>query len=380
MLIKSLFWQIINSIIKICLEIFVFDRKIRRILKGNWAKFYLRKYVVKGCKDFNKTLSLPSLSPQETSLPLNGCCGREQSFNKSLCLSQGEGMTEVVRLGDSRLVIARSSSEDGRRSNPQNDMDCHEEQSSSRNDSTPKVDIPNSQIIWQYWESKDGSIPPLVQACLNSVDKFKGNRTRIILTYDKLKDYIDLPQKIYELKENGKMNLAHFVDIVRTALLIQYGGIWIDSTVLLTEELPDFVESDLFFFQNDEKVDLDGLCGTNYFIVAKPDNKILKQTLASMLAYWKENRFLVNYFTHMHIITMVARRNKDEWAKIPFFSFYPVQRLQTELLNQFDEKRWTQLKKTTPIHKLTHKRKVLSKKKEIKIEGTFFEHILEEFK
>lgn len=300
MLIKSLFWQIINSIIKICLEIFVFDRKIRRILKGNWAKFYLRKYVVKGCKDFNKTLSL-----------------------------KGRG------------------------------------------------DMPT---IWQYWESKDGIVPPLVQACLNSVDKFKGNRKRIILTYDKLKDYIDLPQNIYELKENGKMNLAHFVDIVRTALLIKYGGVWIDSTVLLTEELPDFVESDLFFFQNDEKVDLDGLCGTNYFIAAQPDNIILKQTLASMLAYWKENRFLVNYFTHMHIITMVARRNKDEWAKIPFFSFYPVQRLQTELLNPFDEKRWAQLKRTTPIHKLTHKRKVLSKKKEIKIEGTFFEHILEEFK
>lgn len=330
MLIKSLFWQIINSIIKICLEIFVFDRKIRRILKGNWAKFYLRKYVVKGCKDFSKPLTLPSLSPQETSLPLNGCCGREQSIKESLYPSlKGRG-----------------------------DM----------------------SIIWQYWESKDGSIPPLVQACLNSVDKFKGNRKRIILTYDKLKDYIDLPQKIYELKENGKMNLAHFVDIVRTALLIQYGGVWIDSTVLLTEELPDFVESDLFFFQNDEKVDLDGLCGTNYFIAAKPDNKILKQTLASMLAYWNENRFLVNYFTHMHIITMVARRNKDEWAKIPFFSFYPVQRLQSELLNPFDEKRWAQLKKTTPIHKLTHKKKVLSKKKEIKIEGTFFEYILEEFK
>ena len=361
MLIKSLFWQIINSIVKICLEIFVFDRKIRRILKGNWAKFYLRKYVVKGCKDFSKPLTLPSLSPQETSLPLNGCCGREQSFNKSLCLSQGEGMTKTVK----------SLQEISPHPNPPPIKGV---------DKACDVQKDEPQIIWQYWESKDGSIPPLVQACLNSVDKFKGNRTRIILTYDKLKDYIDLPQKIYELKENGKMNLAHFVDIVRTALLIQYGGVWIDSTILLTEELPDFVDSDLFFFQNDEKVDLDGLCGTNYFIAAKPDSKILKQTLASMLAYWNENRFLVNYFTHMHIITMVARRNKDEWAKIPFFSFYPVQRLQSELLKPFDEKRWAQLKKTTPIHKLTHKKKVLSKNKEIKIEGTFFEHILEEFK
>ena len=124
MLIKSLFWQIINSIIKICLEIFVFDRKIRRILKGNWAKFYLRKYVVKGT----------SFSPHPSPPPIKG----------------GNEACDVQK------------------------------------------DEP--QIIWQYWESKDGSVPPLVQACLNSVDKFKGNRKRIILTYDKLKDYIDLPQ------------------------------------------------------------------------------------------------------------------------------------------------------------------------------------------
>ena len=371
MLIKSLFWQIINSIVKICLEIFVFDRKIRRILKGNWAKFYFRKYVVKGTS-FSPHPSpvLDSLGEHNISMTTN-----PSGFESHLHVISSDGLTpyqkSALLKGEGMTKTVQSLQEISPHPNPPPIKGGNE---------ACDVQKDEPQIIWQYWESKDGSIPPLVQACLNSVDKFKGNRTRIILTYDKLKDYIDLPQKIYELKENGKMNLAHFVDIVRTALLIQYGGVWIDSTVLLTEELPDFVESDLFFFQNDEKVDLDGLCGTNYFIAAKPDSKILKQTLASMLAYWNENRFLVNYFTHMHIITMVARRNKDEWAKIPFFNFYPVQRLQSELLNQFDEKRWVQLKKTTPIHKLTHKKKVLSKKKEIKIEGTFFEHILEEFK
>ena len=40
-------------------------------------------------------------------------------YQKSALL-KGEGMTKIVLLGDSRLVIARSSSEDGRRSNPQN--------------------------------------------------------------------------------------------------------------------------------------------------------------------------------------------------------------------------------------------------------------------
>ena len=85
MLIKSLFWQIINSIVKICLEIFVFDRKIRRILKGNWAKFYLRKYVVKGTsfsphpspllkgEGMTKTVqSLQEISPHPNPPPIKG--------------------------------------------------------------------------------------------------------------------------------------------------------------------------------------------------------------------------------------------------------------------------------------------------------------------
>ena len=54
--------------------------------------------------------------------------------------------------------------------------------------------------------------------------------------------------------------------------------------------------------------------------------------------------------------------------------------MQSELLNTFDNSRWEQLKKISGVHKLTHKQSVLTKKKEIKIEGTFFEHILEEFK
>lgn len=300
MFLKSLFWQIVNSLIKIFLEIFVFDRKIRRILKGNWAKFYLRKYVEKGCT--NPTT--------QSSAPIS-------------------------------------------------------------------VESP---IIWQYWESKDGSNPPLVQACLNSVEKYRGEHKRIFLSPENLKEYIELPDYIYKMKESGRMCTAHFVDIVRTALLVKYGGVWIDSTILLTDSLPKYItDSELFFYRTDEKGDLDGLCGTNYLISAsKPSNKILLQVLSSMFAYWKENRFLVNYFSHMHIITLVCRKNPELLKQIPFFSFYPVQQLQWELLNPFDEKRWEEFKIMTTVHKLTHKSKVLTKKKDFSTEGTFFEYIIKE--
>ena len=309
MILKSLFWQLVNSIIKIFLEIFVIDRKIRRILKGNWAKFYLRKYVNKGCKN---CLLTPTLSHRE----------RERSDFPE------EGM----------------------------------------------------RPIWQYWESKDGSIPPLVQACLNSVDKFKGNRKRIMLTPENVRKYVEIPEIFLELKEKGIIKTAFFSDILRTCLLIRHGGIWIDATVLLTEELPDYItDADLFVFQNDLKIDLDGLNMASYFIAAKPDNVILKQTLEALKYYWNENRFLINYFTFLHTFTMVTRKNKEYFSKVPFFSFLPVQQFQGELLKPFSEERWREIKKISGVHKLTHKQSVLTKDRQIKTEGTFYEYIIKEF-
>ena len=310
MFLKSLFWQIINSLIKIFLEVFIFNKKIRRILKGNWAKFYLRKYV-RG----KYYLSAPS---PHTPLPL------------------GEG---------------------------------------NNSDYLP---------LWQYWESPDGTIPPLVQACLNSVEKYKGDKCkRIMLTPENVKDYVDIPQIFWDLKEKGKIKTAFFSDILRTCLLIQHGGIWIDSTVLLTEELPSYItDADLFVFQNDLKIDLDGLNMASYFISAKKDNKILKETLAALTQYWKENNFLVNYFTFLHTFTMVtqaSKENRELFSKVPFFCFLPVQQFQGELLNQFSEERWNEIKKISGIHKLTHKQSVLTKKKEINTEGTFYEHVIKEF-
>ena len=305
MFLKSLFWQVVNSLIKIFLEVFVFNRKIRRILKGNWAKFYLRKYI--GAKS-------ASYAPS----PL-------------IPLPQGEG--------------------------------------------TP--------VIWQYWESPDGTIPPLVQACMNSVEKHKGNCQRIFLTPDNVRDYVDIPQIFWDLKEKGKIKTAFFSDILRTCLLIQHGGIWIDATVLLTEDLPSFItDADLFVFQNDLKIDLDGLNMASYFISAKKDNKILQESLSALIQYWKENNFLVNYFTFLHTFTMVTqatKENKELFTKVPFFSFLPVQQFQNELLNPFSEERWNEIKKISGVHKLTHKQSVLTKKKEIDITGTFYEHIIKEY-
>lgn len=293
--VRSLFWQIVNTIVKLFLEIFIFNRRIRRIMKGNFAKFYLNKYVKKATKE-----NLP----------------KEQKIEE--------------------------------------------------------------QIIWQYWEQGLDNAPDIVKACLDSVEKYRGDIKRIIINPDNIKDYVHIPEYIYKLKEKGIIKLAHFSDILRTYLLVEHGGIWIDATVLLTAPLPDYVtKSDLFVLKADEKADLDGLNMTSYFLASKKtNNKILTDTQKVLELYWKDNNFLVNYFMFLHAFTMVSLRNKDIWNKVPFYSFIPVQQLQSELVNKFDKTRWEQLKKITSIHKLTYKQKVMTKKKDINLEETFYEAII----
>ena len=79
------------------------------------------------------------------------------------------------------------------------------------------------------------------------------------------------------------------------------------------------------------------------------------------------------------MVTQASNENKEIFKKVPFFNFLPVQQFQGELLNQYSEERWNEIKKISGIHKLTHKQSVLTKEKNIDTTGTFYEHVIKEF-
>lgn len=303
-LLRSLFFSTLNSIAKIFLEIFVFDKKIRRILKGNLAKLYLKKYIKQADKIYLK-----------------------QSLDKKI------------------------------------------EQTNQK----PK-------IIWQFWEQGFDNAPNIVKACVDSVEKHKNGCEHILLDMNNLKNYIQIPDYIYKLKEKGIIKSAHFSDIVRTYLLSDIGGTWVDSTVFFSNDLAQhIINSDLFIFQNYLKIDLDNLNMASYFISAKPHHIILEKAKILFNLYWIENNFLNNYFMFLHAFTMLSqstKESKEELQKIPFFNFIPVQHFQKELLNQYSKERWEQIKSISSIHKLSYKDYVLSKHKKIEIEGTFLEKLI----
>lgn len=71
---------------------------------------------------------------------------------------------------------------------------------------------------------------------------------------------------------------------------------------------------------------------------------------------------------------MATEKYKEEWKQIPYYSQIDNHLLANELRNNFNEKRYNEIKSLTNFHKLTYKLQKEKKKKE----RTFYDKIIEE--
>ena len=247
--------------------------------------------------------------------------------------------------------------------------------------SSVEVGIEKEYKIWQYWGQGVENAPDLVRACMASVEKYRGNIERVVLDENTIKDYVEIPDYIYEMKKKGIISPAHFSDILRTFLLAKHGGCWIDATVLMTAPLPDEVtKSDFFVLQNKQDEDADGLNNTNYFISTNCKSVILAKMKRFLELYWKECPFVLNYFFYAHAMTLFStssEENKHEWAKMPYVPYLTVQQMEKELLDKYSENRFAELAAQTFIHKLSYKWKVLAKHRQLKLADTFYQHVVD---
>ena len=132
-------------------------------------------------------------------------------------------------------------------------------------DLTPKQVFDSDKIIWQFWgQGIDENTPDIVKASFASVEKYKGDYERIILTENIVKDFLDLPDFVYE-KLHKCFNYTFFSDLLRISLLSVYGGVWIDATILLTDYIPsEILNSEFFAFQRGRRSDNFDVLETQY--------------------------------------------------------------------------------------------------------------------
>ena len=248
----------------------------------------------------------------------------------------------------------------------------------TKNDLDIEVSNELENPIWQIWFQGEDSMPPIVKICVQSIKKYNPDRKIILLTKDNIKDYVSIPDYIEEKYKNGIIPHAHYADLVRFMLLYKYGGTWIDATVFMTGEMPEFISnSKLFVFKDIISTIIKPattlqqfvfLCNCREFgtwinsisfMHAQTGSKYVEHTLKCMLEYWKYEDSVYNYLFCSYLQTLIVFN--DEKVKEEFINansnILTVEygMMQTGLFEHFNEEIFDNIKKMTPIHKLTYK-------------------------
>lgn len=257
--------------------------------------------------------------------------------------------------------------------------------------------------IWILWFQGIENAPDIVKKCINNIRLYSNNRKIVILSEKNLFNYIDIPNFIMEKYKSGIISKTHLSDIIRLILLINYGGTWIDSTVLLTGfpssilnsdffvfkdttwykstiESPSFTKNILspnlihnFFTQKQKKTKYPSI--SSWFIHTKnPNNYLLICVLNLLIEYWKKENSQIDYFI-FHYFFVIAINN-DKFCRHIFNSMVEISNrdvhlLQTFMLEKYQKDIFNEIISLTPIHKLTYKYN-----KDLNIEGAFIDKIL----
>lgn len=234
-----------------------------------------------------------------------------------------------------------------------------------------RKDFGCKKVVWQYWAQGFDSLPELVRICMDSVDEYcKGEEYAVVrLTDANLSEYISLPVDV--LKNINRYSRTFFSDFVRCCVLAEYGGCWLDSTVLLTGKINErFWREDFFVFRrnpdNGHKKYWKNAFAYYYgwlsgfkvrtlssIIFAKKDNRLIIM-LRDILVYFFENGYkLPDYFFLQILVEELLR---DSSLKVVWEDDTTPHLLQQYINDpKFDLCSLSEIMEITSIHKLTYK-------------------------
>lgn len=216
----------------------------------------------------------------------------------------------------------------------------------------------NRRTVWVFWWQGEAAMPKLVKKCFDSVNENMKDWEIVLLTEQNYLEYTTFPDYILEKLKSGMITLPHFSDLLRLELLIRYGGLWLDATVLcISGEIPKSILKSDFFLFRPQKPGADGKAITmsSWLMWAKTNNRILMATQAMLYAYWQKNETLCDYFLLHHFMSIAMDYYEEESKKIPPFCNSVPHILLLHLFDRYDEQYWNDLKQMTCFHKLSYK-------------------------
>ena len=219
----------------------------------------------------------------------------------------------------------------------------------------------DNRKIWVCWLQGEANMPEIVRACYKSVKANANGREVVLITNENVEKYISIPKFIKDKVNNGKMSRTHLADYIRISLLKNYGGLWIDATVLVTDKIN--VDCKLPFFSIKQKPDSIHFVSQYRWAVwilgCSPQiGKILFDCLENLFkAYLNKHSLFIDFFLFDYFFAVMY----DEIPLVKQFvdncpynnpNAYELGNL---LNKEFNEDAFLQLKKNNTFHKLSWK-------------------------
>lgn len=219
----------------------------------------------------------------------------------------------------------------------------------------PKIeDESDEKVIWICWLQGIDNAPEIVKACLESVKKWAVGYKIVILDDSNLLNYVKLQDHIIDKWKRGLITNTLFSDFIRLSVLSEFGGIWMDATVFLTGELPEFIENSTFFLYATNSYDK-AKFGESWLIKSRPHNRILMTTLDYLSLYWEKENKIRDYFLMFIFMKLATELYKDDIKDLFFVPNNIPHLMQLQLNNKFSESTYKYICNVTSVHKLTYK-------------------------
>ena len=220
------------------------------------------------------------------------------------------------------------------------------------------------KIVWVSWLQGIDQAPDLVKVCLASQRKHLPDYEFRVLDLSNYQEWVELPEYVVGKYKKGLIPAASFSDLLRLAVLLKYGGIWMDATVFcsgfgnekLQERWDRIMRSELTVFRYFRRGVRTPVGLSNWFVAAVPNQIIVSSIFDIILAYWKDYDCLVDYYI-FHLFLGVSLR-EFPWieARMPRENSYHSILLGDALGRTFRQEEWKDLIDHVSIHKLNYRK------------------------
>lgn len=218
--------------------------------------------------------------------------------------------------------------------------------------------IEENSNIWVCWFQGEENMPKLVKRCFLSIKEHAGSHPVILITFNNFKKYVNIPDFIINKVESKQITLTHFSDILRSALLSAHGGVWIDSTMLLTKTL-EIPQCPYFSIKRDiHNTEFYSYKWTAFFMAGIKNSIVCTFLRDFLYDYHKKENSLIDYYLIDYIIAVGYRNIPEIKRQIDSMPFTNKNVLDLQLGKTYDENLFKLYTLDTGMFKLSWKEQI----------------------